>query len=84
MYRKEKQQLENLNLDNFKPYYLVNNYGFLFEVNGIRYDLRKWNNCYGDEVSYFTLESTQTTESFDRTFDIIEQVINYLQELKSL
>ena len=84
MFREEKQQLENLRLDNFKPYTLVSNYGFLFEINGIRYDLRKWNNCYGDEVSFFTLEATQTPESFDRTLDTFEQVVKCLEELKSL
>lgn len=83
MFREEKMQLEKLNLDNFKSYTLVSNYGFLFEINGIRYDLRKWNNCYGDVVSFFTLEATQTPESFDRTFDTIEQVIKCLEELKS-
>lgn len=84
MYLNEKKQLETLNLDNFKPYTLVSNYGFLFEIKGIRYDLRKWENCYGDDVCYFTLEATQTPESFNRTFDTIEQVIKHLQELKSL
>jgi hypothetical protein len=35
---------------NIDGYVLINNDGYTFEKDGVRYDARFWRNCYGAEV----------------------------------
>ena len=39
--------LKSNGAENIKGYTLVNNWGFTFEVSGVKYDARFWANCYG-------------------------------------
>lgn len=44
---KAKEIIEQVGVQNLKGYCLVNNYGYIFEKEGRRYDARFWANCYG-------------------------------------
>ena len=50
MGKKQKSAKEIINqfgAQDIKGYCLVNNYGYVFEKDGRRYDARFWANCYG-------------------------------------
>lgn len=46
-----KKVLEGFGATEIESYNLVNNYGYRFTINGNRYDIRFWANCYGVEVN---------------------------------
>lgn len=39
-------------VENIEIYYLVNNYGATFTKNGVKFDLRRWANCYGVDLGW--------------------------------
>ena len=42
-----EDRLKKYGATNIKRYSLINNYGYTFEINGARFDIRFWANCYG-------------------------------------
>lgn len=64
----KKEKLKQACCEFIEMYNLINNYGYHFEKNGKRYDLRHWLNCYGEEVDYYTLACVGTNKIF-QTFD---------------
>jgi hypothetical protein len=64
----KKEKLKQADCELIEMYNLINNYGYHFEKNGKRYDLRHWLNCYGEEVDYYTLACVGTNKIF-QTFD---------------
>lgn len=49
---KLKEILEKHGCENIDTYTLISNYGATFTLNGIKYDLRHWVNCYGVYVGW--------------------------------
>lgn len=43
--------LKSNGAENIEGYVLVNNWGYTFEVSGVKYDARFWANCYGAAVN---------------------------------
>lgn len=39
-------------VENIKTYTLVNNYGADFTKDGVKFDLRRWANCYGADCGW--------------------------------
>lgn len=35
-----------------KTYTLINNYGAYFKKDGVKFDLRRWANCYGTDIGW--------------------------------
>lgn len=48
--------LISMGCSDVKEYCLVNNFGYTFNLDGSRYDLRYWANCYGCELNYWSLD----------------------------
>ena len=44
---KIREALEAMGAKKIEGYVLINNYGYTFELDGVRYDARFWANCYG-------------------------------------
>ena len=74
---KELNELKALNLNDLEQYSLINNYGFIFTINGLKYDLRHVLNVYGAETDFWTL----TTKDKEIGFDTFEEVLETLKEL---
>lgn len=39
-------------VEDIKQYCLINNYGATFTKGGIKFDLRRWANCYGADMGW--------------------------------
>ena len=59
------------------PYFLINNYGYTFELGGERYDARFWANCYGASLNYWIVHRVGEG-SLDP--DLKKQIENALNE----
>lgn len=35
-----------------ESYMLINNWGYVVEYHGTRYDVRRWANCYGSDIGW--------------------------------
>lgn len=75
----ELNKLKELKLENLEQYSLINNYGFKFTINGLKYDLRHVLNVYGAETDFWTLANKDKKIGFD-TF---EEVLEALKEMKA-
>ena len=51
------QMLIDAGCTNVKYYALINNDGYTFVKNGVRYDVRHWLNCYGADVDYWSIHN---------------------------
>lgn len=58
----KEQELKNAGCENVDSYMLVNNYGYTFTKGDVKYDLRHWLNCYGEDVDYWDLGGHNTKE----------------------
>lgn len=84
-----EEALKGLGFDSVKYYSLINNYGYTFISKGIKYDLRRWLNCYGCDVDYWSLdgrdiESGKYVNVACGTFKTFEDVIEYLKTKKEV
>ena len=43
----EIEKLEKYGATEIESYCLISNYGYRFKIDGIKYDIRFWANCYG-------------------------------------
>lgn len=63
-------------------YVLVNNDGYIFELEGNRYDARHWRNVYGVTVNYYTISIIGGNKEYDEriqnTIDLIDEELNSL------
>ena len=50
---KIKKMLQDKGATNIEFYMLVNNDGYTFELEGVRFDLRHWRNVYGVETDFW-------------------------------
>lgn len=50
-----KEILEKYGASNIESYMLVNNYGYMFDLDGIRYDARFWANAYGVSLNRWSI-----------------------------
>lgn len=48
-----------------KQYYLVSNYGYTFNLNGQKYDVRFWANCYGAYVGRWSGATKEIDDAFN-------------------
>lgn len=51
---------------NIEEYSLVNNYGFVFDLDGKKYDARFWANCYGTALNRWEVMSRNKREDDPR------------------
>lgn len=66
-YKEIEEKLKAIEgVSNVKYYALVSNWGWTFEKNGKHYDLRRWENCYGEDLGWqvFGTKSEEDTEHF--------------------
>lgn len=42
-------------VDFIKDYCLINNFGFIFKIDDIKYDCRFWANSYGSYLGYWSI-----------------------------
>ena len=50
--------LERHGAQNIKEYVLVSNWGFMFEIDSVKYDARFVENAYGAEINEWEIETT--------------------------
>lgn len=81
-----EQELRNAGCENVESYMLVNNYGYTFTKGGLKFDLRHWLNCYGEDVNYFSLDArnpdTKEYVKLDKgTFSTIDEAIEFIKTI---
>lgn len=63
-------------------YVLINNDGYIFELEGNKYDCRHWRNVYGVEVNYYDITFIKGDNEYDDNIqdkiDLIEKEMNSL------
>ena len=59
---REVQILEKYGAEEIKSYCLISNYGYRFLINGIKYDIRFWENCYGAYIGRWEIMPASRTE----------------------
>lgn len=67
--------LKSIGCKDINRYDLVNNYGYTFTKDGVKYDLRHWLNCYGEAVDYWELSKVE------KCFDTFKDVIEFIKSL---
>lgn len=65
MTNKEKI-LERYGATEIESYSLISNYGYRFKIDGIKYDIRFWANCYGASLNRW--EISPSTQGEDGTY----------------
>lgn len=75
----EKELLKNAGCENIEYYMLVNNDGFKFFKNDIKYDLRHVVNCYGADCDYYALHALTEGINLYITFNSFEKALNYIK-----
>ena len=58
--------LEKYGATEIERYCLISNYGYRFKIDGIKYDIRFWANCYGAELNRW--EISPSTRGEDGTY----------------
>lgn len=69
--------LEAAGAQEVKPYTLINNEGYTFTKDGIKYDLRHWLNIYGAEVDFWSVGGNRTEKeagTFEDAIEIIKEL----------
>ena len=74
-----KKMLLKHGATNLNFYMLINNDGFNFELNGVKYDLRHFRNIYGASVNYFKIVSGINKD--DANADELRRIENDANEL---
>lgn len=67
-------KLESVGCINVTPYVLINNSGFIFDKDGVRYDLIHWQNVYGERVDCWDLDIV------NKEFDTFDEAIKYIKK----
>lgn len=67
--------LEVVGCVNVNGYDLIENYGYTFIKDNVKYDLRHWLNCYGEAVDFWELSKV------NKDFDTFEEVIKYVRKM---
>lgn len=72
--------------ENVKSYMLVNNYGYTFTKGDVKFDLRHWLNCYGEDVNYWSLDGHKIdTKDYVRldksTFDKFDEALEFIKTI---
>ena len=70
---KVKEMLINYGAYDIKHYLLINNSGFIFYLNGIKYDLRHYRNIYGADVNYYAVLHYDKN---DKNADTLRKITN--------
>lgn len=65
MGKKENGILEKYGAENIKSYCLINNYGYTFKINGVKYDIRFWENCYGAYIGKWSVMPADMNDAGD-------------------
>lgn len=68
--------LETAGADNIKGYCLVNNYGYTFNLNGVRCDARYWANCYGAALDEWRVDGRESNPETNAKLKEIETELN--------
>ena len=63
-----------------KFYMLINNYGYTFIKNGIKYDLRFWANCYGCALNHWSISGGNTPIK-DNAFKTVADACKVIKQL---
>lgn len=74
----EIAKLQTAGCVNVKGYSLCSNYGYTFSKDGVDYDLRYWENCYGvygGGWSIIAIDAPGSSPSFGDDFDGVVQWI---------
>lgn len=58
----DTERLEKYGATEIEGYCLISNHGYRFKINGIKYDLRFWANCYGAEINKWEIHSCTKDE----------------------
>jgi hypothetical protein len=61
-----REALERAGATNIEEYSLVNNYGFMFDLDCKKYDARFWANCYGTALNRWEVMSRNKREDDPR------------------
>ena len=57
-----EEKLKKYGATEIEGYCLISNYGYTFKINGIKYDIRFWANCYGAYLGKWEIHSCTTDE----------------------
>lgn len=81
-----EQDLKNAGCENVKSYMLINNYGYTFTKDNVKYDLRHWLNCYGADVNFWALDGTVINGKNDKAtghgnFNNFDEALDYIKIL---
>lgn len=67
-----KKVLEKHGATIIDGYMLINNYGWVFELGGKKYDARFWANSYGCELNVWGVTSMNRREDDQRLYEPID------------
>ena len=79
---KDEEMLKSVGCSDIKWYALINNDGYKFTKDGVRYDLRHVVNVYGADCDYYTLDSITPEIKLYKSFNKFDDVIAFLKEMK--
>ncbi len=79
---KEREVLEKYGATNIKYYSLVNNYGFTFEIDNEKFDVRYWANCYGVAINKWSVETYMVSKKLEN--ETRNKITNIEKELNEL
>ena len=82
----KEQELRNAGCENVESYMLVNNYGYTFTKGDVKFDLRHWLNCYGEDVNYWSLDGHKIgTKEYIKlekaTFRNFEEALEFIKTI---
>ena len=83
---REEKKLQELGFEEVKWYGLINNDGYTFKKNDIKYDLRHWVNCFGAEVNFWSLSgwvdgSRENVKLDKSSFDTFDEALNFIKTI---
>ena len=59
----EVTTLKRYGAKDIESYDLINNYGYRFTIDGVKYDIRFWANCYGTAINKWRIHSCTKNDS---------------------
>ena len=71
----QETALKSVGCKDIERYTLINNYGYSFIKDGVKYDLRNWLNCYGEAVDYWELSKVE------KCFDTFKEAVEFIKSL---
>lgn len=70
--------LKDFGATDFKSYSLINNWGYTFKINGIKFDARFWENMYGFSPMKWGVHMVdEYDEKYKPLMEEIENELNY-------